>query len=276
LRGSASRSPSGSLALVFALLLVLPVACGEPVATPEPVLLRGAASSTMSPLLQALADAYRLQQPLFGMELADLGTQYALEALRTGKVDFAMASWLPSAPDSGLHATAIARDGIAIIVHPSNPIESMGLLQLQDLFSGRTYEWKDIGGRTTQGPVQPVSRESGSGTKSAFDTLVMVDEEVTPRAIVAPSSRAVVQFVAEQHNAIGYVSMGSVSSDVKILKIEGDLPTQQAVGEASYPLTRELWLVTTTHHSEALKEFLRFVLSPAGQQIVGQRHGRMR
>ena len=276
MRRVAIWSASGNLALVFALLLVLVAACGEPVATPEPVLLRGAASSTMGPLAKELADAHRLQEPLLSMEIVELGTQYGLEALGTGNVDFAMASWLPSGSSSNWPTTAIARDGIAVIVHPTNPIEGMGLLQLQDLFSGRTYQWKGIGGRTTQGPVQPISRESGSGTKTAFDTLVMVDEEVTPRAIVAPSSQAVIQYVSEQHNAIGYVSMGFVSSDVKVLKIEGVLPTPKTVGEASYPLTRELWLVTTSHPPEALEEFVRFALSPAGQQIVGQRYGRVR
>ena len=273
---SASRSASGALALVSALLLVLMVACGEPMATPEPVLLRGAGSTTMGPLVRKLADGYRLQTPLLSVDITDLGTQYGLEALGAGNVDFAMASWLPSGSSSSGNATAIARDGLAIIVHPSNPIEGMGLLQLQDLFSGRTHEWKDIGGRTTQGPVQPVSRENGSGTRGAFETLVMIDEEVTPRAIVAPSGQAVVRYVAEQHNAIGYVSMGFVSSDVKILKIEGELPTPQAVGEASYPLTRELWLVMASPPSEVLEGFARFALSPAGQQIVGQRFGRIR
>lgn len=276
MRGSANRSASGTLVLVLAPLLVLLVACGEPVATPVPILLRGAGSSTMGPLAQKLADAYRLQEPLLSMEIVEIGTQYGLEALGTGSVDFAMASWLPSGSSSDWDATAIARDGIAIIVHPTNPMEGMGLLQLQDLFSGRTYQWKEVGGRTTQGPVQPVSREDGSGTKSAFDTLVMVDQEVTPRAIVAPSSQAVIRYVGEQHNAIGYVSMGSVSSDVKILKVEGVFPTPQTVGEASYPLTRELWLVTISPTSEALEEFVSFALSPAGQQIVGQLYGRIR
>jgi phosphate transport system substrate-binding protein len=230
----------------------------------------------MSPLLHDLAEAYELQNPLHTIDIAALGMSHGLEALDLGNADFAMASWLPPGSEASHHTTAIARDGIAIIVHPTNPIEGLGLLQLQDLFSGRTYEWEAIGGRHTQGPVQPISREDGSGTREAFDSLVMLNENVTPRAIVAPSDLAVVQYVAEQHNAIAYVSMASVTPDVKTLKIEGELATPETVGEASYPLTRELWLVMDLIPSETVEEFVRFVLSPAGQEIVGKSHGRLK
>jgi phosphate transport system substrate-binding protein len=230
----------------------------------------------MRPLLHDLAEAYELQKPLHTIDIAALGTSHGLEALDLGNADFAMVSWLAPGSEASQRSTAIARDGIAIIVHPTNPIEGVGLLQLQDLFSGRTYEWKDIGGRTTQGPVQPVSREDGSGTREAFESLVMLDEKITPRAIVAPSAQAAVQHVAEQHNAIAYVSMAYVTPDVKTLAIEGELPTPETVREASYPLTRELWLVMDLTPSQAVEEFVHFVLSPAGQEIVGKSHGRLK
>ena len=276
MRKPASWRASGALALGLAVTLVLLVACGEPMVMPEPVLLRGAGAATMSPLLHDLAEAYRLQAPLTSVDIVDLGAQHGLEALEAGNADFAMASWLPPGSEASQHATAIARDGIAIIVHPTNPIDGLGLLQLQDIFGGRAYEWKDIGGRSTQGTIQPTSRENGSGTREAFETLVMLDLEVTPRAIVAPSSQAVVQYVAEQHNAIAYVSMAFVTPDVKVLTIEGKLPTPETVGEASYPLTRELWLVIDKSPSEAVEAFVRFALSPAGQELSGKSYGRIR
>lgn len=264
----------------FALLLllsltVLLLACGEPVATPEPVFLRATGSTAMSPLVAELATAFNKQSPTINLEVTGLGTQHGLDALQAGEVDFALASWLP--PDlSGWHATAIARDGIAIVVHPSNPLDGFGLLQLQDLFGGRIYEWQAVGGRTTQGPVQLVSREQGSGTRTAFEALVMGDYQVTPLAVVAPSSRAVVEYVAGHHNAIGYVAMDYVSPEVKAVQIEGELPTPETVGQGSYPLTRELWLVVTSPPPEAVQAFFDFVLSPSGQQIVGRRFGRIR
>jgi phosphate transport system substrate-binding protein len=266
-------------AILLLLLLAGPLmACGEPVATPEPVFLEAAGSTSMSPLVTELAVAYSEQAPLVSLEVRGLGTQFGLDALRAGKVDLALASRLLDDLPSDWQATAIARDGMAVIVHPDNPVDGLGLLQLQDLFSGRVYEWEAVGQGQAQagGEVQIVSREEGSGTRSAFESLVLDDRQVTPLAVVAPSSRAVVDFVAAHPNAIGYVSMGYATPSVKVLKIEGQLPTTKAVGEGSYPLTRELWLVSAKPASGAVKAFLNFVLGPAGQQIVGRNYGRIK
>jgi phosphate transport system substrate-binding protein len=259
------------------LLLLLLVACGEPVATPEPVFLQATGSTAMSPLLSELAAAFGESSPLIDLEVSGLGTQFGLETLRSGEADLALVSWLPAELDPGWRATAIARDAIAVIVHPSNPVDGLGLLQLQDLFGGRVYEWaRVLGSARALGTLQPVSREAGSGTRAAFEALVMIEREVTPLAIVAPSSRAVIEYVVRDPHAIGYVSMGYVTSEVKVLKVEGELPTPQTAQQGSYPLTREFWLVTADPPLEAVQDFLDFVLGQAGQQIVGRRYGRIK
>jgi phosphate transport system substrate-binding protein len=255
---------------------VLLTACGEPVVTPVPVDLRAAGSTAMEPLAVDLAKAYSEQFPLVSLEVLGLGTEYGLNALRSGEADLALVSWLPADLGEEWQATAIARDGIAVVVHPSNPLTGLGLLQLRDLFSGRVYEWRAVGGRGTQGEVQPVSREEGSGTRAAFEALVMEEHGVTPLAIVAPSSRAVVDYVANHPQSIGYVSMAYVSPEVKVLSLEGELPTPQTTGRASYPLTRELWLVTADPAAPDVESLVRFALSAAGQQIAGRRYGRIR
>lgn len=270
---------SASVKSTYPLLLLLGtllVACGEPVATPEPVFLQASGSSAMSPLVTELAAAFHEQSPLIRLEVAGLGTRFGLEALRAGEADLALASWLPPDLDSRWRITAIARDGIAIIVHPRNPLDGLGLLQLRDLFSGRAFGWADVGGQVAQGPVQAVSREEGSGTRAAFEALVMEDRDVTPLAVMVPSSLAVVQYVAAHPDAIGYVSMGYISPDVKALSIEGEPPTPLTTGRASYPLTRDLWLVTADPPPAAVQGFLRYALGPAGQQIVGRAYGRIK
>jgi phosphate transport system substrate-binding protein len=257
------------------LLVILLAACGEPLATPEPVYLQAAGSTAMSPLVAELAAAFHEQSRTLHIEVTGLGTQFGLESLQAGQADMAMASWLP--PDlSGLRATAIARDGIAVIVHPGNQVEGLGLLQLRDLFAGRVDTWEEVGGSVEQGQVQPVSREEGSGTRAAFEALVMEGQRVTPLAVMVASSQAVVDYVAAHPSAIGYVSMGYVSPDVKAIRIEGELPTPQGAGRASYPLTHELWLVTADPPAAAVQQFLNFAQSPAGQQIVGRRYGRIK
>lgn len=264
---------AGLLLLLATLVLS---ACGEPLETPEPVFLRAAGSTTMAQLVTELADRFSEQSPTVEIEVAGQGTRFGLDELGAGRADLAFASWLPTDLGSQWQVTAIARDGIAVVVHPSNEVDGLGLLQLQDLFAGRVYEWSGVGGERSQGQVQVVSREAGSGTRSAFETLVMEERGVTPLALVAPSSEAVVEYVAEHPEAIGYVSMARVSSRVKVLRIEGVLPTSQSAELGSYPLSRDLWLVSGSSPGQAVEAFLRFVRSPAGQQIVGRSFGRVR
>jgi phosphate transport system substrate-binding protein len=152
----------------------------------------------------------------------------------------------------------------------------LGLLQVRDLFSGRVSEWQAVGGWAAQGVVQAVSREEGSGTRIAFEALAMDGVPVTPRAVVALSGQGVIDYVAGHPDAVGYVSMAFVSPAVKVLKIEGEYPTPESAGRASYPLTRNLWLVTADPTSEATQHFVDFALSPAGQEIVEARFGRIK
>jgi phosphate transport system substrate-binding protein len=263
-------------ALGWLLLALFVGACGEPLATPAPVLLQATGSMALAPLVAELADAFPMRAQGVTVEVTGLGTQFGLDVLRSGQVDIALASYLLPPVDPAWRTTAVARDGIAIIVHPSNPVEGLGLLQLQDLFGGRIYEWAAVGGPASQGEVQPVSREEGSGTRAAFEALVMIDRPVTPMAVLVPSPGAVVAYVAEQPGAIGYVSMAEVTSAVKVLKVEGALPTPESAGRGSYPLTHEMWLLTAESPPEAVRSFVEFALSAAGQEIVGQRYGRVR
>lgn len=256
-------------------MVVLLAACGQPAATPEPISLQAAGSTTMAPLVSDLAVAFQERHPAISLEVTGLGTGFGLGALGRDEADIALVSWLPATLEPGRRAVAIARDGIAIVVHPSNPVDGLGLLQLQDLFSGRADEWQAVGVLVV-GPVQPVSREEGSGTRAAFEALVMGDRHVTPAAVVVPSGQAVVEYVAAHPGAIGYVGMAWASSGVKVLKIEGELPTPQGAEWGSYALTRELWLVVAEPPSAGVQRFLDFALSPAGQQIVGRRYGRTR
>lgn len=245
-------------------------------ATPEPVFLQAAGSTTMTELMSELAGGFAEQSPLVNIEVSGQGTQFGLDELAAGRAELALASWLPADPGVQWQVTPIARDGIAVIVHPSNEVDGLGLLQLKDLFAGRVHDWRGVGGGASAGPVQVVSREAGSGTRSAFETLVMDDHRVTPLAVVAPSSEAMIEYVATHPDAVGYVSMGVVASGIKVLSIEGELPTPQGAELGSYPLSRDLWIVTGESHDESMEAFRRFVLSPAGQQIVGRSFGRVK
>jgi phosphate transport system substrate-binding protein len=264
------------LVAVGLILLALLVGCGEPVATREPTLLTLAGSTSMAPLAAELADAYGEATPLARFQVSAWGTKSGLEALREGAVDVALASWLPPDEGDGWQATAVARDAIAVIVHPSNGVGGLGLLQLRDVFGGRTHDWATVGGAPGSGRVQPVSRELGSGTRAAFESVVMEGRDVTPMAILVPSGEAVVEYVASHPEAIGYVSLRQVTGSVKALAVEGEVASASAAGRGSYPIARELWLVTLQPPGEEVERFLRFCVGPVGQGVVGLRYGRVK
>ena len=262
------------------LLLATLAACGEPVATPQPVFLELAGAPEAAAVIEALAIRFEAETENVSLEVVDPGSSAALDALRAGEVDLAFTSWHPAGlapdPDPAWHATAFARDGLAVIVHPDNPLEGVGLLQLQDLFSGRAGEWAAVGGSVSLGPVHPVVREVGAGARAAFDGLVMEGIDVTPRALVAPSPDAAVAAVAADVRAIGYVSSVLVTPDVKVVEVEGLFPVPETITVGSYPLTYELWLVTEGAPAGTARSLVDWILSPAGQALVGRTFQRVR
>jgi phosphate transport system substrate-binding protein len=261
------------------------VACGEPVATLEPEYLRITGSTTVGPVLAELVSAFTEQSPTVNADVAAYGSQFALESLRGGEADLAMLSWLDVDPsgfgsedgqvDPEWETVLVGRDAIAIIVHPDNPVQELGLLQVRALFGGRVYNWSAVGGSAGQGLVQPMSREEGAGVRAAFEALAMEGLPVTPQAIVVPTGQALVDYVADHPGAIGYVSMAETSNRVRVLKVEGEVPTPETTREGSYPLSYDLWLVAA-NSSEPVQSFVAFARSQAGQEIIGQRFAQIK
>lgn len=254
--------------------LIYVTACRATVEPPKQVYLKASGSTTMLPLLEELASAFHERQNLVTIDINGGGSALGSALAAAGQVDLGLTSWLPDGPAEGLQATVVARDGIALVVHPTNPITGLTLVQVHDLFSGRVVSWEEVGGRS--GWVQTVSREDGSGTRAAFEALVMQGDRVTPMALVMPNSQAVIDYVAGDPLAIGYVSMGYLDSQVHPVPVEGLLPTPENVSRGEYHLTRELVILSRPGAPPQVKAFLEFVLSPAGQAIVARRYGRVR
>lgn len=280
------RGTAFALPVTILLCVCLVLSCGEPIATPVPAYIRAAGAAEMDSLLVDLAVAFRELHPLVHFEIESVGDQFGLEALSASEVDLAFVSWLPS-EGSGMvtgpwqllddwQAVAVARDGLAVIVHPDNPLPEVGLLQLGDVFAGKVSSWVQVGGLSTQGSVQPVSREAGSGPRGAFESMVTDGRRLTPLAVVQASDASVVSYVARNPNAIGYVSMSQVTGDVRVLPVEGELPEPGTVGRGVYPLTHGVWFVVPVEASKAVQSFVEFAHSAAGQQIVSERYGTVR
>ncbi len=268
--------------LTLSILLCLLTACGTPLEPHEPVYLRIAGSTSMQPLIEDLAQAYTGRHEHVTIEVRGGGSRLGIALARGNEMDIGTASRKPTAeeerdPETGakrLWWTAIAQDGIALVVNPQNAVEGLTLSQARDVFFGRILDWEEMGG--LPGEIVVVSREDGSGTREVFEEMVMGEKRVTLTAIVMPSSEAVVEYVARHPTAIGYVSMGYLSPQVKALQVEGANPTPATVQSGTYPLTRPLYLLTGQEPTGEVKALIEFALSPAGQTVVEQRYSRLR
>lgn len=266
------------------------------VAAPPPTTIVIGGSSAMEPVLRALTEEYSRQHPNVVFDLREGGSTLGEEAVRAGRYPIAASTLFPPDPEAGRPAppgderlvrTPIGLNGLAIIVHPSNPISELSLVQLRDLFSGRVIDWQALG--SDVGEVVLVSREDGAGARVLFEERVMGEERMALTAVVMPGSQYVVEYVSRNPAAIAYVSRSHVvdwipdeSSSgqqpgeeaplVKVLALEGRYPTREMIAQQHYALIQPLYLVTLGQPSGQVRRFIDFVLSPAGQSIVARYH----
>jgi phosphate transport system substrate-binding protein len=160
----------------------------------------------------------------------------------------------------------IARDGLAIVVNSENPVAKLSIEQLRALFAGRVTNWNEVGGKG--GPIWPITREEGSGTRESFVRLVMGNERISRRALTQESNGAVKELVKGDPAAIGYMSLGLVSKDLKPVAVEGAQPTVENVLAGRYNLVRPLLFVTKGAANPVVQKFVDFVLSPEGQSLL--------
>ncbi|MEZ4639156.1 MAG: phosphate ABC transporter substrate-binding protein [Caldilineaceae bacterium] len=261
--------------------------CGQAgVAPQEPVNLSIAGSTEMMPLLVELTGAFSDLHPNVIFSLRGGGSTLGESWVADGQVSLAASTLLTEdevPPD--LMRVPIGWDGIALLVHRSNPIENLTLLQLPISTAG-ALDWQDVGGES--GEVVLVSREDGSGTRALFEDRVMDDETVALTAVVMPTSRDVVDYVADHPDTIGYVSQAytreaaasmvgvNALAQVHVVPIEDKLPNQETLATQSYHLSRPLFLLRRRADRGWPQQFIDFVLSPAGQEIVERFHVRIR
>jgi len=256
-----------------ALALVLLVGCGPtPVVTRAPVTFHLAVSLAMQPLMDDLIAAYRATHAHVTFNLRHINSEQAMQALWSGEVDLAAVSWLTDTESVWL--TPVAMDGVAIAVHPSNPLKNLSLLQLRDIFRGRVADWPDVGG--PPGEIAVASRENGSGARAKFEETVMGGRSVTVNAVALASEKAVLDYVGSVTTSIGYLSSGYLTGTVKAISVEGVPLTLATVTERRYPLSRPLLLVTPEEPQGELRAFVAWALSNEGQTIVGKKYGRVK
>jgi len=225
-----------------------------------------AGSTSVEPFAELLAEEYMLQHPKSRIYVQGGGSTAGIEAVRTHAAQIGMSSRPLMAEEKNLYSVTIAKDAIAIIVHPTNPIENLSPDQIREVFSGKIRNWRELGG--SNHPIDIVTREEGSGTRESFQKFVMEKEDISLGALVQDSNGAVRQVIANDPSAIGYISLGLVNEQVKAVKIAGLEPNLTNVYNGKYTLVRPFLFVFNGEPVGEAKSFLEFVLSPQAQKLL--------
>jgi phosphate transport system substrate-binding protein len=233
-----------------------------------------AVATSAQPLMDELTAAYRATHGHVSFKTSLYNSTHAVEALWTGQVDLAVVSRLTESERDAVWMTPIAIDGVAIVVHPGNPVRDLAILQVRDIFRGRIANWQDVGG--PKGDALVLSRESNSGTRAKFEETVMEGRNVTVNAVMASSDAAVLDYCRSVTTAIGYVASGYVTDSVKALAVEGIPLTPATLAEQRYPLSRPLIVITPEEPQGELRAFVAWILGPEGQALVGKKYGRVK
>jgi phosphate transport system substrate-binding protein len=243
-------------------------------------------SDTMVNLALAWAERYQGMHPETPISVTGGGTGTGIAALMNNTVDIANASRQikpeeqAAAEENGFQPVehVVARDAIAVIVNPQNPIDQLTIQQISDLYSGKINNWKEVGGEDR--PVVRLSRETNSGTHVYFLERVLRLGEKDNKTLFAtdtlllPSSQGITEEVKDNPNALGYDGLGYVTPDVKVLAVADVssttyiLPSAETVNNGSYPIARDLYMYTIGEPEGAIQDYLTWIMQPEAQEIV--------
>lgn len=252
------------------------------------ILIENKGSDTLVNLALAWTEAYQVIDPSVSISVTGGGSGTGIAALINNTVDIANASRqikqeeLDAARKNGVEAYEIivARDAIALIVHPSNPVSQLTLEQVSGIYSGKFDNWSELGGEDR--PIVRLSRETNSGTHVYFLETVLRpgDSESSlifdPRTLLLPSSEGITLEVGSNPNAIGYDGLGYVTDAVKVLAIAESetgpfvLPSAATVNSGTYPVSRDLYMYTNGQPEGKTKAYLDWILSEEAQAIVAR------
>jgi phosphate transport system substrate-binding protein len=229
-------------------------------------------STTVLPVAQEAADDYMLIHPDANIQITGGGSGVGVQAAGEKTADIGMSSRdvkpdeMKKYPD--LVAIPIGKDGLTMIVNPANPVNSLTAAQIKDIYTGNYTNWKQVGGSDM--PIVVIGRDSASGTRDYFTSSIMGGANATRTMLEKNSNGAVTQTVAQTPGAIGYVGIGFVNEYVKALKIDinGTLyeSTVDNVLSGTYPYSRYLYMLTSGQPTGLAKDYIDFILSPAGQE----------
>jgi phosphate transport system substrate-binding protein len=236
-------------------------------------------STTILPIVQKAADQYMASHPEADIQVSGGGSGVGIQAIGAKMIDIGMSSREVTKDEMAKYpsfvVTSVAQDGIAVIVNPANEIQYITLDQIRDIYLGKIVKWTEISGANvpTNNQIVIIGRDSASGTRTYFDETVLLKATPTNKMLEKNSNGAILQTVAQTPGSIGYISIGFVSKDVKALPIWYNAqkfvaPTIDNVKSKTYPISRDLYVVTNGKPTGLTSDFITYILGPEGQKIA--------
>ena len=225
-----------------------------------------AGSTSIQPFADKWAEVFMEKRPSLGVNVQGGGSSAGIQACKSGACQIGMSSRELKGDEKDLVEVVVARDGLAVIVHPSNPVRGAKVAEVKQIFAGDLRNWKYLGGPDRT--ITVVTREEGSGTRGAFQELVMGKTRIYRGAITEDSNGTVREIVAHDPHSIGFISLGLVSEQVRALDLDGAVANEENILNGRYKLVRPFLFVSRGEPTGLAKEFVDFVLSAEGQALV--------
>lgn len=249
-----------------------------PLFAAKPISVKG--SDTMVIMNARLAETFMAKNPGTMIQVTGGGSGVGIAALINGTTDIAASSRPIKTSETDKlkqrfattgYAYPIARDGLSVYLHASNPVKELTLAQIREIYTGKLTNWSQVGGPNA--PIVIYSRENSSGTYTYFKDNVLLGKDFHPRAQTLQGTAAVVNAVAKDVNGIGYGG-AAYAKGIKFAAVKKDekspayLPTLDHVRTGAYPISRFLYLYTRVKPSKEMKTFIDWATGPEGQEIV--------
>src|SRR6266853_3865457 len=258
------------------LILSLAVGFGLAEAKAERLVIKG--SDTLgAKLVPQLAEHFKAEHPGTTFDIAAEGSTTGIAAIIDGTAEIGMASRRAKSSEVGaatakgrnMKPTIVAYDGIAVIVNSANPVKTLTKKQVEQVFTGDVADWSAIGG--SGGKISIYTRNTSSGTYSDFKELAMKKRDYAGGSQKMAGNEQIAAEVGKNANGVGYVGLAyTKASGIKVMPIDGVLPSVQSVHAKTYPYARPTFYYTNGEPTGLAKQFLDFTISGAGQKIVAQ------
>lgn len=227
-------------------------------------------STSMEKVIGYLSESYMAENAGAKITYNPTGSGAGIQAVSEGRCDIGLSSRdLKPEEAQTLNGTTVAIDGIAMIVNPENSVSDLTIEQIGKIYTGEIANWSEVGG--TDAPIVLIGREAASGTRDGFEAITGTKDKCK-YAQELTSTGDVVQTVSSNPNAIGYASLASVKENVKLLSVNGVIPTNETIQNGEYKIQRNFVLVTPKDKqlSQAAQAFMDYASSAAADEIIAK------